>query len=218
MPKIGVVLSGCGVMDGSEIHESVLTLLALSRAGAEAVCMAPDSDQLHVINHLSGQETAEKRNVLVESARIARGKIRNLKEVKSDDVDALIFPGGYGAAKNLCTFAIDGVDCKVDPEVGRLVREVHQAGKPIGAICISPALVAKIFEGTGVGLTVGTDPATSQAIQKMGADHHDCGVNQIWVDADHRIVTTPAYMLARNIAEAWQGIEKLVKEVLRLIR
>lgn len=218
MSKIGVVLSGCGVMDGAEIHESVLTLLALSKAGAEAVCMAPDAEQLHVINHLTGEASKEKRNVLVESARIARGKIRDLQEVKADQIDALIFPGGYGAAKNLCTFAVDGTNCKVHPEVARLVREVHRAGKPIGAICISPALLAKIFEGAGIVLTIGRDPGTAEAIEKLGQVHRSCGVNEIWVDADHKIVTTPAYMLAENIAEAWQGIEKLVKEILGLSR
>ncbi len=223
MPKVGVVLSGSGVMDGSEIHESVLTLLALSKAGAEAVCMAPNGDQLHVVNHLSGKETPEKRNVLVESARIARGKIRDLKDVKEKDVkekdvDALIFPGGYGAAKNLCTFAVDGTNCKVHPEVARLVKEVHAAGKPIGAICIAPALMAKIFEGAGVEMTIGNDKGTAVALEKMGQAHKNCTVNQIWIDSKYKIVTTPAYMLAQNIAQAWEGIEKLVGEVLNLIR
>ncbi len=218
MPKVGVVLSGCGVMDGSEIHESVLTLLALSRSGAEAVCMAPNVDQLHVINHLAGSETKEKRNVLVESARIARGKIRDMKDIKEKEIDALIFPGGLGASKNLCTFAVDGTDCKVNPDVARLVKEVHQAGKPIGAICIAPALIAKIFEGTGVELTIGKDKGTAEALTKLGQTHHECGVNEIWIDSRHKIVSTPAYMLARNLAEAWEGIEKLVKEVLTLRR
>ena len=218
MTKVGLVLSGCGVMDGSEIHESVLTLLALAEAGAQAICMAPNIEQLHVINHLTGEKTKEKRNVLVESARIARGKIRDMKEVKEKEIDALIFPGGYGAAKNLCTFAVDGTDCKVHPEVARLVREVHKAGKPIGAICIAPVLVAKIFEGAGVELTIGKDKETAQALSKLGQKHKECEVDEIWIDSDHKIVTTPAYMLAQNVDEAWQGIEKLVKEVLALIR
>ena len=218
MPKIGVVLSGCGVMDGSEIHESVLTLLALSKAGAEAVCMAPDTDQFHVVNHLTGQEARERRNILVESARIARGKIRDMKDVKAKDVDALIFPGGYGAVKNLCTFATDGTNCKVNPDVARLVKEVYQAGKPIGAICIAPALMAKIFEGAGIQLTIGKDPGTAQALEKLGQTHKPCEVNKIWVDSRHKIVTTPAYMLAQNITQAWEGIEKLVQEILSLTR
>ena len=218
MIKVGVVLSGCGVMDGSEIHESVLTLLALSRAGAEAVCTAPNAEQLHVINHLTGQETREVRNILVESARIARGKVRDMKDVKEKDVDALIFPGGYGAAKNLCTFAVDGINCKVHPEVARLVKEVHRAGKPIGAICIAPALIAKIFEGAGIELTIGKDRDTAQALEKLGQTHKPCGVNEVWVDQRRKIVTTPAYMLAQNVAQAGEGIEKLVQEVLNLSR
>lgn len=218
MLKIGVVLSGCGVMDGSEVHESVLTLLALARAGAEAVCMAPNVEQLHVVNHLTGEETRERRNVLVESARIARGKIRDIKEVREKEINALIFPGGYGAVKNLCTFAVDGVNCRVHPEVARLIKEVHAAGKPIGAICIAPALVAKIFQGSGAELTIGKDKPTAAALTQLGMSHHECGVNQIWTDTGQRIVTTPAYMLAQNVAQAWEGIEKLVNEVLALCR
>lgn len=218
MPKVGVVLSGCGVMDGSEIHESVLTLLALSKEGAEILCMAPNTDQIHVVNHLTGRETRERRNVLVESARIARGRIQDIKEVRGEEVDALIFPGGYGAAKNLCTFALDGTNCKVHPEVTRLVKEVHSAGKPIGAICIAPALMAKIFEGEGIEMTIGNDKGTAQALEKMGQVHKTCGVGQIWVDSKEWIVTTPAYMLARDIAEAWEGIQRLVHEILNLIR
>ena len=217
MPKIGVVLSGSGVMDGSEIHESVLTLLALARTGAEAICMAPHVDQMHVVNHLTGEETKEKRNVLVESARIARGKIRDMKDVKAGEIDALIFPGGYGAAKNLCTFAADGSNCKVQPDVARLVKEVYQEKKPIGAICIAPALIAKIFEGSGIELTIGNDQETAKAIEKMGQKHKPCEVFDVWIDSKHKVITTPAYMLAQNIAQAWEGIEKLVKEVLNLI-
>lgn len=218
MPQVGVVLSGCGVMDGSEIHESVLILLALAQAGAQAISMAPNTDELQVVNHLTGEGTKEKRNVLVESARIARGKIRDLKEVKEKEIDALIFPGGYGAAKNLCTFVLDGTDCKVHPEVRRLAKGVHQAGKPIGAICIAPALIAKIFEGAGIELTIGKDKKTAQALTRLGQKHHECGVDEIWVDSRHKIVTTPAYMLARDAAEAWQGIQKLVQKILDLTR
>ncbi|MBI3307721.1 MAG: isoprenoid biosynthesis glyoxalase ElbB [Candidatus Omnitrophica bacterium] len=218
MAKIGVVLSGCGVMDGSEIHESVLTLLALARAGAEAVCMAPDMEQYHVINHLTGKPASEKRNVLVESARIARGKIQNVKNVKAQDIDGLIFPGGYGAAKNLCTFAFDGAACKVHPEIARLTREVHEAGKPIGAICIAPALIGKIFEKGAIRLTIGNDPETAGAIEKMGHQHVLCSVEQTCLDEAARVVTTPAYMLAKNLAEAYEGIEKLVREVLKCLK
>lgn len=217
--KVGVVLSGCGVYDGAEIHESVLTLLALDRAGAEAVCFAPDAEQMHVVNHLTGQPAAgEKRNILVESARIARGKIQDLKKARAVDLDALIFPGGFGAAKNLCDFAVKGADCTVHPEVARIVREMYQAKKPIGAICIAPAILSKALWDQGPRLTIGTDKETATALEKMGAKHEACPVREFVVDAEHKIVTTPAYMLANRISEAAEGIEKLVKEVLRLAR
>lgn len=214
--KIGVILSGCGVYDGAEIHESVLTLLAISKLGAEAVCMAPDMEQAQVINHLTGEETKEKRNVLVEASRIARGKIKDLKTVKVGDMDALILPGGYGAAKNLCTFAFKGADCDVNPEVARVVKEVHQAGKPIGAICISPALLAKIFSGAGVKVTIGNEKEAAEQIRKTGNIHVDCGVRETLTDKSNKVITTPAYMLAQNISEAAAGIEKLVQEVAAL--
>lgn len=217
MKKIGVVLSGSGVMDGSEISEAVLTLLAISTQGAEAVCMAPNADQFHVINHLTGEETKEKRNILVESARIARGKIKDIKNVKAQDIDALIFPGGYGAAKNLSSFAFQGAQCKVQPDVARLTQEIHEAGKPIGAICISPALIAKIFEGKSLQLTIGNDKETAQALEAMGHKHQTCTVREAHIDTKRKIVTTPAYMLAQNLAEAYEGIEKLVREVIKLI-
>ena len=219
MPKVGVVLSGCGVFDGSEIHESVLTLLALDQAGAEALCMAPNMEQMHVINHLAGEPAeGESRNVLVESARIARGEIQDIAEIKADDIDALIFPGGFGAAKNLCTFAVEGPDCSVHPEVERLAKEMHKAGKPMGFVCIAPALAAKIFEGQGpLTLTIGYDEGTAGAIKQLGQKHQECPAKEFVVDEKNKIVSTPAYMEAGGIAEAWAGIEKLVKAVLKLI-
>lgn len=219
MPKVGVLLSGCGVFDGAEIHEAVITLLALDRAHAEAVCMAPNVEQMHVVNHMTGQEAkGERRNVLVESARIARGKIRAVSSVKAGEIDALIIPGGFGAAKNLCTFATEGVECTVLPEVARLVQEMHQAGKPIGVVCIAPAMLAKIFEGKGpVKLTVGSDTATAGAIEKMGQKHEKCPVGEFVVDEKNKVVSTPAYMLAQRISEAAEGIEKLVAAVLKMV-
>jgi enhancing lycopene biosynthesis protein 2 len=215
--RIGIVLSGCGVMDGAEIHESVLTLLAVDRAGAQPLFIAPNINQKHVINHLTGQEMkAETRNVLVESARIARGKIRDIATVKADDVDALIFPGGYGAAKNLCDFAFRGPDCSVHPEVARLTREVHAAKKPIGFICIAPALAAKVLGNEHPQLTIGTDKETAKAIEKMGAKHVACEVTELVVDREKKIATTPAYMLANRVSEAAAGIEKLVSAVIEM--
>jgi enhancing lycopene biosynthesis protein 2 len=213
--KIGVVLSGCGVMDGSEIHETVLTLLAIDRAGAEAVCMAPNIRQRHVINHLTGEESkGEERNVLVESARIARGKIRDIASVKASDIDALIFPGGFGAAKNLCDYAFKGSDCAVDPGVARLATEAHRAGKPIGAVCIAPVIVAKLLGPEHPQITIGTDKNTAKDIEQMGAKHVPCPVTDFVVDKGRKVVTTPAYMLANSIQEAAEGIEKLVKAII----
>ncbi len=219
MPKVGVVLSGCGVYDGSEIHEAVITLLALNRAGAETICMAPNVDAA-VVNHLTGENVAgETRNVLVESARIARGEIRDIAEVTVNDVDALIFPGGFGAAKNLCDFAIKGSECSAHPEVARLVREVISSKKPLAAICIAPALISRILGDDKLAhkLTIGTDEETAEALEKMGTDHIDCSVNNYIVDPANKLISTPAYMLAGNIREAAEGIEKTIAELLKMI-
>ena len=215
--KIGVVLSGCGVRDGSEIHEAVLTLLAIDRNGAEAVCMAPDME-FSEVNHLTMKETGAKRNVLVESARIARGAIRNIKQVKAADLDAIIFPGGFGAAKNLCDFAVKGAAAAIQPDVARLVREMAEARKPIGAICIAPALIAAALgKEYAPSVTIGNDADTAAAINQTGSTHVDCPVREFVVDKEHKIVSTPAYMLATRISEAAEGIEKTVKALLDLI-
>ena len=220
MPRVGVVLSGCGVFDGAEIHESVITLLALDRANAEIVFMAPDVEQMHVVDHLTGTPAeGEGRNVRVESARIARGEVTNIAQVKAGDLDALIFPGGFGAAKNLCDFAVKGTECSVQSDVSRLVVEMHRAGKPIGFICISPAMAAKIFSeagGKGGKLTIGTDEETGDAVNRLGAEHVSCDVRDCVVDGENKVVSTPAYMLAGRITEASDGINKLVDKVLEL--
>ena len=217
MVRVGVLLAGCGVMDGAEIHEAVLTLLALDKAGAETICMAPDMDQMHVINHLTNEEVkGENRNVLVEAARIARGNIKNIAEVKPGDLDALVIPGGFGAAKNLCTFAVDGPSCRVQPEVRRLVSEMAEAGKPIGAICISPAIVAAVLGSKKPTVTIGTDAQTAQALESMGVIHQDCAVDQAVTDEGHKLVTCPAYMLGPSIKDVAKGIDALVKKVLDL--
>lgn len=216
MKKIGVVLSGCGFRDGSEIHEAVCTLLAIDQAGAEAVCMAPDSE-LHEVNHCTMELTGAKRKVLVESARIARGRIKNITEVNPADLDALVFPGGFGAALNLCDFGQKGAAAAVDPEVARLTREIHAAGKPIGAICIAPALIAAILgKEAAPTLTIGTDPATAAELEKTGAKHQNCPANEIVIDQANRIVTTPAYMTAGRISEVYEGIGKCVKAVVEM--
>ena len=219
MKTIGVVLSGCGVFDGAEIHESVITLLAIDRAGAKALLMAPNVDQLHVINHQTGEVAeGETRNVMVESARIARGAVRDIADVTPDEFDALILPGGFGAAKNLCTFGVDGPDCRMNEDVSALIRGTLEAKKPLGAVCIAPATVAKALEGTGVAptLTIGTDAGTAGAIEKLGSHHRNCPVTEFVVDEERKIVSTPAYMLAGRISEAAEGIEKLVAKVIAL--
>lgn len=209
--KVAVILSGSGVYDGAEIHESVITLLRLDQRGAQVQCFAPNIAQLHVINHLTGEEMPETRNVLVESARIARGNIKDIREADVDDFDALIVPGGFGAAKNLSNFAVEGAGCSVQPEVLALAEAFAEAGKPVGLMCISPALAAKIY-GPGVTCTIGNDTDTATAMNKMGATHEDCAVTEIIEDKARKLVTTPAYMLAQNISEAASGINKLVKK------
>lgn len=215
---IGVILSGCGVMDGSEIHEATLTLYFIDKHGAEALCMAPDKEQADVVDHLAGAAAKESRNVLREAARIARGKIRDVRSVKSQEVDAVILPGGFGAAKNLCTFARDGADCTVDPDVARLLKELHAQRKPIGALCIAPALLAKLFgKDLHPELTIGNDSGTAAALESMGARHRNARTYEIVVDEAARLVTTPCYMTAKGIAEVGAGAEKLVTRVLEMI-
>ncbi|MET0847951.1 MAG: isoprenoid biosynthesis glyoxalase ElbB [Pseudomonas sp.] len=213
--KVAVILSGCGVYDGAEIHESVITLLRLDQRGAQVQCFAPNISQLHVINHLTGDEMPESRNVLVESARIARGNIKDIREASVEDFDALIVPGGFGAAKNLSNFAIEGAGCTVQPDVLALTEAFAEAGKPVGLICISPALAAKIY-GPGVTCTIGNDADTAAAMNKMGATHQECAVSDIVEDKARKLVCTPAYMLAQSISEAASGINKLVDRVLEL--
>ncbi|MCB1150004.1 isoprenoid biosynthesis glyoxalase ElbB [bacterium] len=218
MAKIAVILSGCGVYDGAEIHESVATLAALDRAGAQVTVAAPDIPQMHVVDHQRGEPAADQtRNVRVEAARIARGPVADVKDLRAADFDAVILPGGFGAAKNLCTFAVDGADCSVNPDVAAFLRAMNAGGKVIGAMCIAPALVARIFGADGgVDVTIGTDPDTAAAVEAMGARHVDCPPTGVVVDAERRVVSTPAYMNAGRIGEVFQGIEKLVATVLDL--
>lgn len=217
--KVAVCLSGCGFLDGAEIHESVLTLLALDQAGAQAICCAPNIPQVTVIDHVTKKPAAgEKRNVLTESARIARCNIKDIATVKVAEIDALIFPGGLGAAKNLCDFADKGAECSVNPAVEKLAVDCMAGGKPIGAICIAPAMLARIVGKKGVSakITIGNDSGTAAAINKMGAQHCDCPVTGFILDEQHKIVTTPAYMLGEGPADVFEGIRKLVDAVLKM--
>jgi enhancing lycopene biosynthesis protein 2 len=213
--KVAVILSGCGVYDGAEIHESVLTLLRLDQRGAEVQCFAPDISQRHVVNHMTGEEMSETRSVLVESARIARGAVLDIREADVNEFDALIVPGGFGSAKNLSDFADQGPACQVESGLLALAEAFAVAGKPVGLICITPALAAKIY-GPGVTCTIGNDAETASAITRMGGIHEECEVTEIVEDTARKLVTTPAYMVAKSISEAAAGINKLVDRVLEL--
>lgn len=216
MANVAVVLAGCGVYDGAEINEAVLTLLCLEQQGASYQCFAPDKDQMHVINHLTGEPVpGESRNVLVEAARIARGNIKPLTAASVADYDALLVPGGFGAAKNLSNFAVAGADMVVDEDFLALARSFHAAGKPIGLICIAPVMSAAIC-GEGVSCTIGNDAETAAAITAMGGKHLECPVSEARIDKDNKLVTTPAYMLAGSVSEAYGGISDCVQEVLAL--
>lgn len=214
--RVGVILSGCGYLDGTEIQEAAAILIALDRRGAAVICMAPNQEQMHTVDHLAGKPMGEKRNVLVESARIARGKIRDIATVETEELDALVFPGGFGAAKNLSTFVADGANCKVNEEVGRVVREMHAAHKPIGLACIAPVIAAKVLGKKGPAVTIGSDPGTAGEIERMGGKHENTGPADVCVDAENRLVTTPCYMNDVGPWVVYQGAEKMVEEVLRM--
>jgi enhancing lycopene biosynthesis protein 2 len=212
--KFAVVLSGCGVLDGAEIHEATLTLLAITKNDGTYQCFAPDIDQYHVVNHLTGKEMKEKRNVLVESARIARGNIKPLNEFKADEFDAIIFPGGFGAAKNLSTVAFHGANAKINPDVKKAVENMHKLGKPIGALCISPAVIAAIFRN-GVEVTIGSEKETAEVIEKMGGKHRNTTHGEVTIDKKNKVFTTPCYMLDATILDIEKGAMNVVTEMMK---
>lgn len=214
--RVAVVLSGCGFLDGAEVNESVLTLLHLHKQKAKPFCFAPNRPQVQVTNHITKNNPSETRNILTESARIARGEIENMEKLNVNDFEALIFPGGFGAALNLCDFASKGPKCSLLPEVEKVILDFYNAQKPMGFICIAPALAAKCLGHKKVKLTIGTDPETASALEALGAQHTACKVDQICVDDFLKVVSTPAYMLGTNPYEVEHGIEKLVKAVLKL--
>ena len=212
--NIAVILAGCGVFDGAEIHEAVLSLLAIARQGAQYQVFAPNREQAHVINHFTGEVSNESRNILVESARIARGKIEPLDQIQIEKFDAILFPGGFGVAKNLCSLAFDGPSCTVLPEVEQVVQDAVKAGKPIGALCIAPAMMTKILAGAEV--TIGNELSTIQAIEKMGGSHIEATHAQVVIDEQYKLVTTPCYMLDASIDQIADGAENAVAALLKL--
>lgn len=215
--KVAVILSGCGYLDGAEIRESVLTLLHLDTLGAEVEIFAPNKEQHHVIDHLNSNEASEKRNLFHEAARIARGEISPLEKLEVPSFDCLVIPGGFGVAKNLCTFAFKGSAAKVDDQVEKIIKEFYQTQKPIGALCIAPALVSLCLGYKGINVTIGTDKETASEIEKTGAKHSDCQVQDCVVDKENKIVTTPAYMFdSAKISDISEGISKCIKNTLAL--
>ncbi len=215
MKKIAVVLSGCGVFDGAEIHEATLSLLAIARQGCSYEIFAPDIDQFHVINHITGKEMEETRNVLVESARIARGKIQNLNQFDPKAFDGLLFPGGFGAAKNLSSWAFDGADATVLPVVEAAIRGMVELRKPVGALCISPVILAKVLGE--VNLTIGNDEGTIDALESLGAKHVYTTHGEVVVDPEHNLVTTPCYMLDATIVQIAEGADNVIDAMLKLM-
>jgi enhancing lycopene biosynthesis protein 2 len=215
MKKIAVILSGSGVFDGAEIHESVLALHAIEKQGASWHCFAPNIEQLHVINHITGEEMAETRNVLTEAARIARGNIEDVAKLNAKEFDALLLPGGFGAAKNLTDFAVNGAECSINTHVASACRAFAQARKPAGYLCIAPAIIPMIYD-SGVKGTIGNDEATASAFNALGGEHITCEVDDIVFDEEHKVLSTPAYMLAGNISQAASGIEKLVSKLVEI--
>jgi enhancing lycopene biosynthesis protein 2 len=213
--KIAVILAGCGHRDGAEIHEATLTLWAIHKNGAEYQCFAPNVTQHHVLNHLTGEEMPEQRNVLIEAARIARGRIKDLAQFNAADFDGLVIPGGVGAAKNLCTYAFDGPDCAINSDTARAVKAMHAAGKPIGALCIAPVILAKVLGG--VTVTAGQDSETAANIAKMGGVHAPTLQGEITVDRANKIVSTPCYMLDSRVDQIGEGADKLIQAMLALI-
>jgi len=213
MKKFAVILAGNGVFDGAEIHEATLTLLSIMQNGGSYEIFAPDIAQHHVINHLTGKEMPEQRNVLIEAARIARGKIFPLKDFRASDFDAIIFPGGFGVAKNLCNFAFKGADCQVNAEVEKAILDMHRQKKPIGALCISPVVVSKVLGD--VELTIGSDPGTITGIEKMGSKHIKTTHGEVVHDTRHHVFTTPCYMLDANILQIYDGTSNIVQAMMQ---
>lgn len=219
MAKIAVVLAGCGHRDGAEIREAVLALLYLDQQGAEVSIFAPDIEQADVVNHLTGKTVEEKRNVLVEAARIARGDIADLATAKAKDFDGLVLPGGFGAAKNLSNLASKGKDATVNAELQRLLNEFADAGKPIGAICISPAVVALALGERSPTVTIGEDKDTAAVIEAKGGKHRNSPTDQAVNDDTNHIVSCSAYMRGdARLSDVAKGIEQVVSRVLDMVK
>ena len=212
MKKFAIVLSGSGVYDGSEIHEATMLFLAIIKQGAEYECFAPDIDQHHVVNHINGKVIKETRNVLVESARIARGLIKPLSSYKAIDFDALIFPGGNGITKNLSNYNSEHENCVVNSQIVKAIKQTHDLSKPIGAMCIAPVIIAKVLGN--VTLTIGNDEVIANNLEKMGATNVNTSYGEVIADKKNKVFSTPCYMLDSNILDIYDGASNLVKSIL----
>lgn len=227
MKKIGVLLSGNGVYDGSEIHEAVLSLLAIEEAGAEWVCLAPNYNQHHVVNHTNGQEMPETRNILVEAARIARGNIKDIETLDINEIDGLVMPGGFGAAKNFSKWAFQGAAGDINPIIKEFINKVMKAGKPIATLCVSPVVVAKALEGSGKHpkLTLGTDKdpspydikADSVGLAAMGAQPEMKSITEILVDEENKLISAPCYMMEVGVKEVRANVKMAVEKMMEMI-
>lgn len=226
MKRIGVLLSGCGVYDGAEIQESVFTLLAIDQNGGKAVCVAPNIAQHHVVNHITGEEMPETRNVLTESARIARGNIQDLAKVTANDFDALVIPGGFGDAKNLTKWAFSGASGEINSEVQRIIIEMLEAKKPIVGLCMGPTIIAKALEGklTNSFVTVGNvtekSPYDIEEVQgevkKLGFDTKENSITEITIDKENKIITAPCYMMEVSIAQVYANAKQAIDKLFEL--
>lgn len=225
--RIGVLLSGCGVYDGAEIHEATMTLLSIAEIGAEAVCISVDKDQHHVVNHLNGEEMNEKRNMLVESARIARGNITNIKDIDPADIDGLVIPGGFGSAKNFTSWAFDGPDGTILPEIKLLIVNLINVGKPIAALCVSPVVMAKALEDANLHpkMTIGSDQEKSPydisgfsgGLESLGTKTEMKTVQEILIDTENKIVTAPCYMMDASILDIRKNVRSAIEALRDLI-
>ncbi|OOE34558.1 isoprenoid biosynthesis protein ElbB [Salinivibrio kushneri] len=215
MKKVAVILSGCGVFDGAEIQETVLSLLALEQNDAQWQCFAPDIDQHHVINHRTGEAMSETRNVLTEASRIVRGEILPLTDLNADDFDALLVPGGFGAAKNLSDFAYNGDPVQVHQDMFAVCQAFARSEKPAGYMCIAPIMIPQIYP-KGVKGTIGNEPDIAAAFNRMGGEHIECPVSDYVLDQPHHLLSTPAYMLATSVSDAASGINRMVKKLVEL--
>lgn len=214
MKKVAVVLTGCGAKDGSEINETVTLLLALDQHYVEYQAFAPDENQYEVCNHITGQVVNEKRNMMVEAARIVRGKILPLSRFNANDFDALLFPGGFGAAKNIFTYAYDGINFKVNKDVEKAICDIHAQGKPIGAMCIAPLMVAKVLGN--VNVTMGSGKCQqAKEIEMIGCKHTETTHGGVAIDKENKVFSTPCFMLDATLKDIYQGAWNLVETMMK---